>query len=68
MFFIYPLAPSRPWHLSQTSLFTCILYPMLFYKSAAISFFYYFCIVLLYLMLYVALGSVGPSLLRLDAA
>jgi len=39
--------------------FTGIIYPMLGFQNTALSFFYFFCVTLQYLMLYVAFGSVG---------
>ena len=53
-----------PYQLVQACLYTCILYPMLFYNNSAICFFYYLCMTLLSLMLYVAFGMVrnyGPG-------
>jgi len=46
-----------PYQLAQTAVFTGIIYPMLGFQNTALSFFYFFCVTLQYLMLYVAFGS-----------
>ena len=47
-----------PYQVVQACLYTCILYPLLFYNPSASSFFFYLCMTLLSLMFYVAFGMV----------